>query len=207
MIQKLQNHSNQFDLGSGLWYSQQQWLAMVPTSQKKKILAPINFPGQRPPHEWEQSAVTRKAKSTARLQRSTSASLTVSVPLIATHMEPVSSLANVQSLMHDSLLPMLERVQQPNGRSPRQSPLLPRPHSHPRFPRPRFPRPRFPRPHSLPRRSPPCVTPLARATRVSFPIHIQSLLSSLLALPSPSVSALFPLSGIPLFDLLPPHVA
>jgi hypothetical protein len=136
---------------------------MVPTSQKKKILAPINFPGRRRPCEWVQSAVTRaagKAKSTARLRRSTLASLTVSVPLIMTHTGLGSNPANVQSPMCDQPLPMPERAQQLNGLSPRQSP-------RPRFRRCSRPH-RSPRPRSRPHRFPPlCRSPCPhRSTRL-----------------------------------------
>ena len=52
----------------------------------------------------------------------------------STHMEPVSNLTNVQSLMPNLLLPMLECMQP--GLSPRQSPCL-------CFPYPRSPHPHF----------------------------------------------------------------
>ena len=204
MIRKLQNHSNQFDLVSGPWFFRQQPLAMVPTSQKKRISALINFPGRRPPREWEQSAVPRKAKSTARLQRSTSASLTVSAPPITTRTELASNPANALSPMRDQLPPMLEHARQ-TRLSPKQSP-------RPRFPRPRFPRPRFPRPcipcprflrprrPTLPHHSPcPChSTRLIPNTRtipiISIPIclnlHIPILRDRLLIVPRSLLSLL-----------------
>jgi hypothetical protein len=61
-------------------------------------------------------------KSTAHLQPSTSASLTVSTLPTTTCMELESNWANTRSPMCALPLPMLECMQQLNERSPRQSP-------------------------------------------------------------------------------------
>jgi len=116
-----QNHSIRCYLKLTPSCTRQRRLAMVPPFQKKKKSAPTNFLGRRRPREWGYSAVrnARAVKLTARLRRSTLASLTVSAPPIMTHMEQESNLANVQSPMPAQPPPMLERAQQ---RCARQSP-------------------------------------------------------------------------------------
>ena len=84
-----------------LCFSQQWWLAMVPTFQKKKISAPINIHGQRQSHKWGLSIAAGKVKSIVCLWPSTSVSQIISMLPIMTHTELKSNSANVQSPMHN----------------------------------------------------------------------------------------------------------
>ena len=97
---------------------------MAPGFPKKNTLPPISIAGRRRPCEWGRAAgrSALAVKSTARLRPITSVSQIVSEWLMTTHMEPESNPVNALSPMHAPLLPTLERVQHPNGRSSRQSP-------------------------------------------------------------------------------------
>ena len=103
---------------------------MVPTSQKKKILAPISVLGRRWLCKWGRNAARSimAVKLTAHLQPSTSVNPTENALPMMTHTELESNLANVPSLMHDQLLPMLGHAQQGNGPLSRQNTL---PHHSP----------------------------------------------------------------------------